>query len=84
MARITGTELRAKMTKYFDWIEASGEELVVTRRSHDPLVILPLAELRGMRETLHLLSSPANAERLLRAIAALNEGRGMERALIET
>src|SRR5229473_2552007 len=79
MARITRAELRAKMTKYLDSIESSGEELIVTRRNREPLVILPLAQLRGMRETLHLLSFPASAGHLLRSIALLNEGRGTER-----
>lgn len=72
------------MTKYLDAIESSGGELIVTGHNREPLVILPLAELRGMREMLHLLSSPANAEHLLRSIEELDKGRGTERTLIET
>jgi antitoxin YefM len=45
--------------------------------------MMPLAELEGLRETLHLLSSPANAEHLRQAIAELNEGKGVERTLVE-
>jgi antitoxin YefM len=36
-----------------------------------------------MEETLHLLSSPRNAERLREAIAELDAGGGAERELIE-
>ena len=83
MAHVTFTELRANMAKYFDRLEADRDELVVTRQNHEPVVMMPLAELEGLRETLHLLSSPANAEHLRQAITELNEGKGVERTLIE-
>jgi antitoxin YefM len=83
MAYVTFTELRANMAKYFDQVEADRDELVVTRQNHEPVVMMPLAELEGLRETLHLLSSPANAEQLRQAIAELSEGKGLERTLIE-
>jgi antitoxin YefM len=57
--------------------------LVVTRQHHEPLVILPLAEYQGLVETLHLLGTPANAERLHRSIAELDAGKGRKRRLIE-
>lgn len=83
MTFVSLTELRANMAKYLDQVEANREELVVTRQNHEPVVLMPLAELEGLRETLHLLSTPANAEHLLRSIAELNEGKGVARSLIE-
>lgn len=83
MPHVTLTELRANMAKHLDQIEADRTELVVTRQNHEPVVILPLAEFEGMRETLHLLSTPANADHLRRSIAELNAGKGTERTLIE-
>jgi len=83
MGYITLTELRANMAKHFDRIEQDRTELVVTRQNHEPVVVLPLAELEGLRETLHLLSTPANAERLHQSIAELDAGKGTERSLIE-
>jgi antitoxin YefM len=83
MGYVTLTELRANMAKHLDQLEADRTELVVTRQNHEPVVIMPLAELEGLRETLHLLSSPANAEHLRRSIADLDAGKGMERDLIE-
>ncbi len=67
---------------HFDKVEQDRTELVVTRQNHEPVVVLPLAELEGLRETLHLLSTPANAERLRRSIAELDAGQGIERILI--
>jgi antitoxin YefM len=83
MPHVTLTELRANMAKHLDQIEADRTELVVTRQNHEAVVILPLAEFEGMRETLHLLSTPANADHLRRSIAELNAGKGVERTLIE-
>lgn len=83
MPHVTLTELRANMAKHLDQIEADRTELVVTRQNHEPVVILPLSEFEGMRETLHLLSTPANADHLRRSIAELDAGKGIERTLIE-
>ncbi len=83
MGFVTLTELRANMAKHFDKVEQDRTELVVTRQNHEPVVIVPLAELEGLRETLHLLSSPANAERLRQSIAQLDAGKGSERDLLD-
>ena len=83
MSHVSFTELRANMAKHFDRVEADRAELVVTRQNHEPVVVMPLAELEGLRETLHLLSTPANAEHLRGSIAELDEGRGTERSLAE-
>jgi len=83
MRHVSFTELRASMAKHFDEVEADRTELIVTRQNHEPMVVMPLAELEGMRETLHLLSTPANAEHLLASIRELEEGKGVERTLIE-
>jgi antitoxin YefM len=83
MSHINFSELRANMAKHFDQVEADRTELVVTRQNHEPVVIMPLAELEGLRETLHLLGTPANADRLRRSIDQLDAGKGVERDLIE-
>ena len=83
MAYATLTDFRSNIARYFDQIVADRTELVVTRQNHEPCVVLPLAELAGLRETLHLLSSPVNAERIFRSMAELDAGLGVERDLIE-
>ena len=82
MRPINLTELRANMAAHFDQIEADRTELVVTRQNREPMVIMALSEWEGMRETLHMLSSPVNAERLRRSIAELDAGRGQVHDLI--
>ena len=45
--------------------------------------MVSLADWNAMEETLHLISSPANAQRLAAAIGQLEAGGGSERELIE-
>ena len=83
MTQVTFTELRANMAKHFDRVETDRSELVVTRQNHEPVVVMPLAELEGLRETLHLLSTPANAEHILKSVAEADAGKLTEHDLIE-
>ena len=79
MARVGFSELRRNLAAHFDRVESDRVELVVTRRNHEDLVILPLAELDGLRETMRILSSPLNARLLRESVAELDAGRGTER-----
>lgn len=83
MGHVNFTEFRANMAAHMDKLEQDRDELVVSRQGHEPMVVMPLSELESLRETLHLLSNPANATRLLSAIEELNEGKGVERELID-
>ena len=83
MAHVGFTELRRNLASHLDRVESDRAELVVTRQNHEDMVILPLAELEGLRETMRLLGTPANARRLLDAVAQLDDGRGREHDLIE-
>ncbi|MET3793054.1 type II toxin-antitoxin system Phd/YefM family antitoxin [Aquamicrobium terrae] len=83
MGHVTATELRANLAGYLDKLEQDRTELIVTRQNHEPVVMMPLAELEGLRETLHLLSTPANAERLRESIAQADAGELEEHELFE-
>jgi len=70
----TYSELRAHLKERLDEVAASRTPMLVTRQNGAPAVILDKEEYDGLMETLHLLRSPANAERLLRSIAEANAG----------
>tara|TARA_R110002096_G_scaffold316451_2_gene510963 strand:+ start:490 stop:696 length:207 start_codon:yes stop_codon:yes gene_type:complete len=55
----------------------------VTQKSGDDVVIMSKADYDAIEETMHLLSSPANAQRLNDSIKELEEGRGTERELVD-
>lgn len=83
MPYVTFTDLRNNLASHLDKIEQDHAELIVTRQGHEPSVIVSLADWEGMKETLHLLSSPVNAERLLASIAEADAGKLTEHELIE-
>ena len=83
MGYVTFTDFRNNLATHLDKIEEDRVELIVTRQNRTPSVIMLLSEWEGMKETLHLLSTKANAERLLSAMADANAGRAVERDLIE-
>lgn len=47
----------------------SRNPVIIKRRGHPDVALIAAAELRSLMETVYLLRSPANAERLLRALA---------------
>ncbi len=59
MSHVSFTELRRNLATHFDRVESDRSTLVVTRQNHPDLVVMPLAELEALRETLHLLGTPA-------------------------
>jgi len=68
MAHVSYTELRNNLAKIMDEVCDSRDALVVTRQNARSVVLLSHDEYEGMMETLHLLRSPANAERLISSI----------------
>lgn len=83
MGYVTFTDFRNNLATHLDKLEEDRVELIVTRQNRTPSVIMLLSEWEGMKETLHLLSTKANAERLLAAMADADAGRAVERDLIE-
>ena len=69
---------RDHLAELWDRAEDEREPVVIQRRGHEDMALIPAAELRSLRETAHLLRSPANAERLLRALAR-SRAKGGER-----
>jgi len=55
----------------------------VTRSKGEDIVVLSKSDYESMQETLHLLSSARNAERLFKGIKEFEKSKGVERALIE-
>lgn len=74
MGTATYSYLRENLAEVWDEVEDSQEPVIVKRRGHQDLAILPADEFESLRETAHLLRSPKNARRLLEAIARAVEG----------
>jgi len=64
----TYTNLRSNLVKFWDKVISDNEVVVVNRRGSEPVALISAAELDSLFETAHLLRSPRNAERLVRAL----------------
>jgi antitoxin YefM len=69
MAHVSYTQFRNNLASYMDKVCDGRAPLVVTRQNARSVVLMSEEDYNGLMETVHLLNSPANAARLLRAIA---------------
>ncbi len=78
------SDLRRNLAAAIDQVNADHEPVVITRdRGKPSAVLMSLEDYVSFEETIYLLRSPRNAERLLKAVRELNEGQGDERELLE-
>ena len=83
MDAITYTTARANLASTMDRVCDDHEALIITRNGEQSVVMLSLEDYKALEETAYLLRTPANARRLLSAIAQLNAGKGVGRELAE-
>lgn len=77
------SEFRINMKKFLDEVETTNETLVIKRGTGKGSVMISLAEYNSLMETVHLLSSRKNADRLYESISQMREGKTVEKDLIE-
>ena len=67
MVQTTYTKARNNLAKLMDLVTHDNEVVVVTRKKAESVAIIAESEFRSIMETLHLISSPKNRQRLLDA-----------------
>ncbi len=72
----TYTQARANLKALLDQVVDSREPVFIHRRGGEDVALISADELRSLIETAHLLRSPANAARLLRALRRAQRGSG--------
>ena len=77
------TEFRTKLKKFLDRVEDNNETLIIKRATGKGTVVISLEEYNSIMETMHLLSSKANADRLYKSIQQMKEGKSSRKELIE-
>ncbi|MCY4362991.1 MAG: type II toxin-antitoxin system prevent-host-death family antitoxin [Gammaproteobacteria bacterium] len=83
MDAISYTVARANLAKTMEKVCNDHTPIIITRKRESAVVMLSLDDYQALEETAYLLRAPANARRLLEAIAELEAGKGKERELIE-
>ena len=71
LTETTYSNLRASLATILDRVANDREVVVVKHRGVKTVAMLPADELSGLLETAHLLRSPKNAQRLLKALHRL-------------
>jgi antitoxin YefM len=69
----TYTQAREGLKGLMDRAVQDREVVMVRRRKGGDVALVAADELEGLLETAHLLRSPANAERLLRALNRVSD-----------
>jgi antitoxin YefM len=79
------SDLRKNLAARLDEVTDDRTPLLITRERGKPAaVLISLEDFASYEETQHLLRSPRNAERLLKAVEELDAGtNGEERELLE-
>lgn len=78
------SELRRNLTATLDRVADDHTPIIITRdRGKPAAVLMSLEDYASFEETRYLLQNPANAARLLVAVADLDDGNGTVRTLAE-
>jgi antitoxin YefM len=83
MKAISYSEARENLKSVIDKVVADHTPVAITRQRGEGAVLISESDWASIEETLYLLRSPANAQRLLNAIAGLEAGKGEEHELIK-
>jgi antitoxin YefM len=68
------TDARANLASLCDEATDNRETVIIRRRGREDIALIAASELASLTETTYLLSSPANAARLLRALKRARKG----------
>jgi antitoxin YefM len=79
----TYTQARARLATLLNEVTDNREVVIIQRRGADDVALIAADELTSLLETAHLLRSPANAERLLSALARARQSSGTPQSIVE-
>lgn len=83
MDAITYTQARKNFTQTMNRVCKDHAPLIITRQAEEPVVMISLEDYNSIEETLYLLRSPRNAQRLLEALQQAERKEFVKKTLIE-
>lgn len=81
---ITFSDAEASLKTVMDDVCKDHNPTLITRINGEHVVMMSLADFNSMEETMYLLSSPKNTNRLMESIAQLKAGQVQTRELIRS
>ena len=77
------SEFRTELKSYLNSVENDNEILILKRGKGKGVVIISMDEYNSLMETVHLLSSKKNAQRLFQSIEQMKSGESLTGELVE-
>ncbi len=82
MRIINFSDARNSLRAVIDQVVEDADVTVISRRDAPDAVVMSFDHYSSLMETVHLLSSPANAAHLAKSIAQARAGQAQDRGLI--
>ncbi|WP_243039618.1 type II toxin-antitoxin system Phd/YefM family antitoxin [Dyella sedimenti] len=83
MRVVSFSDARNNLKEVLDTVASDCSITVIHRRDHEDAVVMSLADYNSMADTIHLMSTKSNRERLAKAIAQFKAGKAKKRELVE-
>ena len=81
MTAISYTAARENLAATMDKVCDDHAPIIITRNREQAVVMMSLADYEALEETAYLLKNPKNARRIMSAVAQLDAGKGVARAV---
>ena len=81
MTEVSYSRARQHLASLMDEVTLDRNVIIIHRRNGESAALIAADELEGLLETAHLLRSPANAQRLLAALARALADEGEPQSL---
>ena len=82
MRVVTYSEARSALKSVLDQVHDDADVTIISRRDGADAVLMSLDHYESIMETMHLLSTPANAAHLAKSIAQHKAGKASRRTLV--
>jgi antitoxin YefM len=83
MKIVTYSEARSALKAVLDRVHEDADVTVISRRDGANAVVMSLSHYESIMETMHLLSTPANAAHLAKSIAQRKAGKARRRERVK-
>jgi antitoxin YefM len=83
MDTLSYSDARGNFRKTMDKVCEDHAPVIVTRQNKPAVVMMALEDYNAIEETLYLLRTPKNAERLMKAVRNVEKKRYKKQALVE-
>ena len=83
MRIISYSEARNSLKSVLDTVSDDADVTVISRRDGTDAVVMSFDHYQSIMETMHLLSTPANAAHLAKSVAQHKAGKAVRRELVK-